>query len=110
MEICTLLTVSGRGRDEGCRKISTERLNQYKGGRRKKKQSFQESSVLFWEAFPYMSNVSLLCNLIVKLYFSFENNYGKGNANSSEKFLLKDLQIENTLLFCFVFFFQNFAL
>lgn len=47
MEICTLLTVSGRGRDEGCRKISTERLNQYKGGRRKKKQSFQESSVLF---------------------------------------------------------------
>lgn len=37
MEICTLLMVSGRGRDEGCRKISTERLNQYKGGRRKKK-------------------------------------------------------------------------
>lgn len=111
MEICTLLMVSGRGRDEGCRKISTERLNQYKGGRRKKKNthSFQESSVLFWEAFPYMSNVSLLCNLIVKLYFSFENNYGKGNANSSEKFLLKDLQIENTLLFCFVFFFPKFC-
>lgn len=39
---CPLLMVSGRGWDEGGKKISPERLSQYKGGR-KKNQIFKKA-------------------------------------------------------------------